>query len=241
MILAQCARTLEERFGDHRKEFRRIGGAVVVEKSVVARLGGFTQRVELRAHYPRPRAIVAVVLQRRRPVAAPILEIELVGELVEHQVHSVVRLRRAAMDRIPRQDQRAKLVAGVSEAMLATFLPNAAADVALFVGDVFGWINENRRQLRVVIGLAMQQQQARLSRDGNTDLVGEHEPAASLEMFFRQKVLGVAEQLGLVFRSKAMEDGEVAFENLPPGLGGGASPQIGATAGFKELERHTLE
>src|SRR3954462_6071898 len=136
MILPKCPRPLEKSLGNHGKELRRIRGAVVVQESVLAGLGGFTQRVELRAHHPRPRPIIVMTLQRRRAVAAAVLEIELVRELVQHQVHAIVRLRRAAMDCIPGENERAESLAGVTEPVLATFLPNSAAEVSLLIGDV---------------------------------------------------------------------------------------------------------
>src|SRR3954463_5822234 len=140
-----------------------------------------------------------MAVEGRRSIAATILEVELVRELVQHQVHSIVRLRRTAMHRVPRQHQRAKSLRGVPEPVFAGFFPDTTTDVPLFIGDVTGWIDENRCQLGVVIGLTMLQEQASLSGDRDADLVGEHETAAALKMFLGEKYLGVAEQLGLVF------------------------------------------
>jgi hypothetical protein len=61
---------------------------------------------------------------------------------------------------------------GVTETAVFVLLPDVVAKVAVLVRDVSRGINQNRRQLRVVIGLAMQQKEARLSGDSDADLIG---------------------------------------------------------------------
>ena len=86
----------------------------------------------------------------------------------------------------------------MAEPVFLAFFPNAAADVAILARSVARRIDDDRDQLGVVIGLAVEQQQTRLSGDGDANLVGQLEPAGALEMFLGQKYRGVAEQLGLV-------------------------------------------
>ena len=84
-------RPLEERFGDHRKKLGGIGRAVLVDQRRESRVGCVAEGVELRAHDSPPGEIIGVGLEVRSAVAALILEIELVGEFVEHQVLAVGR------------------------------------------------------------------------------------------------------------------------------------------------------
>ena len=159
-------------------------------------------------------------------------------ELVEHEIHAIIRLGGAFAHRVPGENESAEVMAGVPKAMFAAFLPDAAAYVPLFVGNVARWIDEDRNQLRVVVGLAMQEQQARLSGDGDANLVGEHQPTAALEMLLGEKYLGVTEQLRLIFRGETVEDGQIALEYFAPRFGRGSAPQVGAAAGFEQVENH---
>ena len=238
MLFPERARPLEECLGDHREELRRIRRAVLVEQRRQPRVRCIAQRIELGAHHPPPGAIIAACLERGRTVAALTLEIELVREFVEHEILAVGRVGRAATNRVPRQHQRREPLSGVAEAVLAALFPDAAADVALLVRGVSRRIDDDGNQLRVVIRLAMQQQQARLPRDGDADLVGQLEPADSLEVLLRQKYLGVSEQLGLIVRREAGEDREIALEDRAPGGRNRLGAQAGAAAGFEQVEYH---
>jgi hypothetical protein len=63
---------------------------------------------------------------------------------------------------------------------------------------------------RVVIGLAMEQQQASLPRDRDIDLVGQLDPPAPSKCF--HEYLGVAEQLRLMAEERR-ENREIALES----------------------------
>jgi hypothetical protein len=76
----------------------------------------------------------------------------------------------------------------------------------------------------------MQKKQTRLTGNGDANLVGEHESPTAFEVFLGDEDLGVAEQLGLIFDRKSIEDRQVALEYLAPRLGSGTAAKIGATA-----------
>src|SRR5205823_2092263 len=142
---------------------------------------------------------------------------------------------------VPRQNQSAESLPSVSETTFAAFLPDAAADVPLFVSDVTRRINENGDQLRVVIGIAMEQQQARLAGHSDADFVGDGESAGALEDFLRQEYLHVAEQLILILRRQPVEDRKIVLEDCAPRLRWWLGAESRPTAGFEEVEDHTLK
>ena len=62
----------------------------------------------------------------------------------------------------------------------------------------------------------MQQQEARLRRNDDPDLVIDFQPAATLEGLLIQKDLDMPAQLGLILRCQPMVIGDVPFQNLQP-------------------------
>lgn len=63
---------------------------------------------------------------------------------------------------------------------------------------------------------AMQQQEARLRRNDDPDLVIDFQPAATLEGLLIQKDLDMPAQLGLILRCQPTVIGDVPFQNLQP-------------------------
>lgn len=153
----QRARPLEERFRRNCEELSRIGCAVSVQQRRRTDSFSVAQRVEFRAHHPRPREVFSVRLERGGAIGIPVLEIELVRELVEDDVLAVGRIGCAAPSRIPRQYKRAQTTARVAEAVFRPFLPDSSADVPHFIGGIASRVNEDRRQLGVVVGLSMKE------------------------------------------------------------------------------------
>src|SRR5579862_7613710 len=76
---------------------------------------------------------------------------------------------------------------GFTEPGFIAFLHDSAAQVAGSWDDVHGRVNEDRYQMRVIIGFAMEQEQARLGGDANFVLFFNDESAAAFELFFCQK------------------------------------------------------
>ena len=62
----------------------------------------------------------------------------------------------------------------------------------------------------------MKQQDARLGRDGNADLVGEFEPTAAFEVLLGKEDLRMPEQLSLVLRREATKERNVALDDALP-------------------------
>src|SRR5665647_3063375 len=81
---------------------------------------------------------------------------------------------------------------------------------------VAGWINENRRKVRVVISLTVKKEKTRLSRDCHSHLISQHQTSAAFKMLLGQKYLDVADQLRLIRWGKPKEDWKVALERGMP-------------------------
>lgn len=77
----------------------------------------------------------------------------------------------------------------MAEPVLAALRPHAITKGLVFLGGITGRIHNYGGQLRIVIRLAMQQEQTRLCRDRNTDLVRQLEAASTLEVFLREEDL----------------------------------------------------
>ena len=166
-------------------------------------------------------------------VAALVLEIQLVRELVEHEVLAIGWLGRAVANRVPRQHQSAESFGGVAESVFAAFLPDATADVALLVRGVAGRVDDDGDQLGVVIGFAMKQEQARLSRDRDANFIGQIEPARALEIFLRKKYLHMPEEFFLIRCREAAEDGKIPLEDCAPRRWNRLRAEPCAAAGLK--------
>jgi len=177
-------------------------------------------------------------VQHRSAVGVPVFEVELMRELVKNNVLTVAWIGRAVTRRVPRQYERAKCTGGVAEAVLGSFFPDTAADVTLAILGVAGRIDENLRQLRVVIGVAMQQEQASLSGDGDADLISQLQPAAAFEVFLGKEDLDVAEELGAIVSRETPKDREVAIKNGEPCRRKWLGTQLLATSLVEETKDH---
>jgi hypothetical protein len=62
----------------------------------------------------------------------------------------------------------------------------------------------------------MEEEQAGLRCDRDADLIGQLEAATAFELFFTEKDLNVAQELGLVVRRKAAKDLEVPLDDRAP-------------------------
>jgi len=107
----------------------------------------------------------------------------------------------------------------VPEPNLVAFLPQAATDWTFARHQVGARVHKDGRQAWIVVRRTVQQQDARLSGDGDADLVRELETTAAFEMLFRKENLRMSEQLPLVLRRQATEGSNVPLDDALP-LGG---------------------
>src|SRR5438132_237474 len=80
-------------------------------------------------------------------------------------------------------------------------------------------IDEDLREVRKIIRLAIEDQQARLRRDRDAHLVGDLLPGATDERFLRDEHLDVLLELALEVARNEAEVGDASNENVAPGRG----------------------
>src|SRR5215216_269607 len=112
-------------------------------------------------------------------------------ELMKHHIFCVIDSARTAQGVVPCEDERAEARGGVAEVEVLAVLPDTVTDRLLATHHISAGIDQNRRQSRIVVRLAMQEQHACLRGDRYADLVGELQPAASLELFLCEEHLRV--------------------------------------------------
>ena len=100
-----------------------------------------------------------------RAVGRAVLLVELVGELVEDDVVAVPDVRRPQPHVVPGEDDHAVLPR-LAEPALHPFEDEPAPDRLDGLRHVGARVDEDRREPPVVVGLAVEQQQARLGGDG---------------------------------------------------------------------------
>jgi hypothetical protein len=67
----------------------------------------------------------------------------------------------------------------VSESVLFALLPDPSFQLPFSVRQIGRWVDKNRAEVRIVVGLAMEQEKAGLARDRQPDLIRKFETAAT--------------------------------------------------------------
>ena len=86
----------------------------------------------------------------------------------------------------------------------------------------------------------MEQEQARLGRDGHLDLIGQLEPAAALERLLGQEDLDQALKLVAIDVGQARVEAHVPLDDLQPGRWKRRRPQPLAPSLLEEAEHEVL-
>ena len=151
-------------------------------------------------------------------VAFAVRAVELVGEFVEDDVVAIVNIGCIPADVIPGEHHGA-MMPGFAEADVKPFFHDPAGKVPGFLCDVSRGINKYGAQAGIVIGLAMQKQDAGLSGDRYPDFVGNLEAAAAEETFFGQEYEDMASQFLFIGEGQFAIEGDVVIEDVSP-IGG---------------------
>ena len=155
------------------------------------------------------------MFEDRGSVRRAVLLIKQVSEFVQHDVVPVVEVRRSLLNIIPGQDHHAVLPR-LPKPGGFTLLHDSAADRLNALGDIRMGINQDRDQAGIVVGLPVQEQQARLGGDRDLDLFGQFQPAATLEILLSQEDLEVSLEFPLVGLREAVEDRDVLLDDVEP-------------------------
>jgi hypothetical protein len=94
----------------------------------------------------------------------------------------------------------------MTEQALPAFFPDRPLKMPLTVGDVGRWIDQDGAQLRVIIGLAMQEEKAGLGRDRQAHFVRQLETTATFELLLGQKDPDMSEKFGLILGREFSKD-----------------------------------
>ena len=86
---------LKEELGCHGKELGWIGCPVPVEQSLFSAADLLLQSLVFLPQDPRPGEVLGTARKDRRAIRFPILGVELMGKLVEHDVVTIVDVRRS--------------------------------------------------------------------------------------------------------------------------------------------------
>ena len=152
----------------------------------------------------------------RRPIHRTVLVVELMAKLMQDNVLAIRRIHRASFRNIPRENHRSHSVASFALPMHRSFLPHWAFNVAFLFHEICRRIEKNCEKAREVIGLAMQQKKAGLSRDRDNYFIGEFKPATTFETLLGEEHLDVPQKLDLIIDRKPLEKRNVALDYLPP-------------------------
>jgi hypothetical protein len=104
----------------------------------------------------------------------------------------------------------------VSETVLRTLLPDSTADVPLFLRSVSTRVNDDSRELGIVVCVTMEKQQTRLRRDRDANLISEVETAGALKMFLGEKYLDMPLELTLIALRQSSVYSNIVLENVGP-------------------------
>ena len=171
----------------------------------------------------------------RCSIGRAVLLIKLVGELVQHDVVPVVEVRRSLPNIIPGENHHAVLPRLPEPSRLA-LQHGSAADRFNALGEIRMGIDQDRDQSGIVVGLPVQEQQARLGGDRDLDLVGQFQPAATLEEFLGEEDLDVPLEFLLVGLREVVVDWEVLLDDGEPGRWERLSAEPLATTLLEEAE-----
>src|SRR5438132_4909037 len=215
------ARLLEEDLAHDREEFRGAGGAVVAEEGRLTEERLLLQPRELLAHHVRPARIAIAPPEPRGAVRVALLLVELVRELVDDDIAAVVDDGRTFHYVRPGEDDLALRPRFTRErlALLLKDAGNPEGGRRQSLDDERPRIDEDLREVRKIIRLAIEDQQARLRRDRDAHLVGDLLPGATDERFLRDEHLDVLLELALEVARNEAEVGDASNENVAPGRG----------------------
>src|ERR1700730_16515136 len=99
-------------------------------------------------------------------------------------------------------------------------------------------VNENCKQAREVIGLAMQQEKASLRCNRHSNLVSDFQPATTFETLIDQKHLDMTEKFGLISSRKPNKKRNVAPDYLQPVFRKRPRPKPISMSSFQQPKDH---
>lgn len=181
----------KESLSDDGEELGGVGCSIGVDERVSPAFEVSFKPVEFGAEHLRPTFIKVVLAQDGRTVGDAVFLVELVGELMEHDVVPIGTVAGAFFDLIPRDDDRS-LAPRFTEVYAAGFGDCSSGATLNILDDERGGIDEDCAKPGEVSGVAVEEEKAGVSGDGDLDFIRDGEARASFEMLFGQQDVDVA-------------------------------------------------
>ncbi len=160
-----------------------------------------------------------------------VLLIELMRELVDDDIASIVHNRRTFHHVVPGQ-HHLPLRPRLARQHMPPILQHAGSIRMNPIDDERARVNEYLPQVREVIGAStIQQQQTRLRGDGDAHLVGHLQPGATDERLLGEEDLDVPLELDLQIRGQQPKVRDAPLEDL--------APRVGKRPAAKPARRHS--
>src|SRR5450759_3330785 len=105
MFRLERARPFEERLCCNGKKLDRVRRSVSIENRRNSSSLRYSQRVELCAHHSRPCDVLCMTIESGRSISGPVLEVELMRELMQNHILPVTWITRAVTCSIPRKNE----------------------------------------------------------------------------------------------------------------------------------------
>ena len=173
------------------------------------------QLIEIVAQDSRPRDVHGTPGKNWRALASVSLLVELVRELVENDVMSVVDIGGTREHAIPRQDDyiaRPRF----AESGLRTLGYQALGCSLTAWHQVGRWIHKNRDKVWVVVRLAVEKENASLRGNRDTGLVGDDEAPTALKVLLREEHLDVPSEFLAIRGRQACDVGNILLDDRAP-------------------------
>ena len=161
----------------------------------VVPLGIADELIEVVAEHPRPGDVHRTPRQNRRAIAGAGLLVQLVGELVQHDVVAVVNVGGAGDHTVPGQDHHVARPRFAKAGLRLVVGPGPSRVRATGRHQIGRRIHQDGDEVRIIVGLAMEEQDAGLRGDRDPNLVGDLEAATSFETLLCEEHLDVSGEL----------------------------------------------
>src|SRR6266536_133251 len=217
MLPLELHRPFEERFRRDGEELGLIGRAVGVEHGRSPRGGVLPKSLVLRAEDTGP-GPKRGRREQRRPVSLAILLVQLMRELVQHDVAPIGRVARSADDVVP-GDHYDAAPPGFAAEWRGLFHDPGKVPAEDVLRDDSVRIDQHRPQRRVTKTFQAEEQETCFGRDRHFHRVGDGEAGASFEVLLGDEDLHEPQQALTLGRAQAAREGYVTLENVIPGGG----------------------
>jgi len=216
-VFLHLAGLFEKSLGRDGKKLGGVGRAVRVENRMTAGVNSVAKFFVFGAEDSGPGLVRRRTIQKRGAIDSAVFLVKLMGKLVQDDVVFILYVAGGAGDTVPGEHDRA-VPPGLAETDVFAF-DNQAVVMVYAVNDVGVGIDIDCAESRVEFCRAVEQEHTGLGGDGNFDRVGDLLAAAADEGFFVEEEMDEAVELGFQVLRKMAIEGDIFFEQAPPGVG----------------------